>query len=115
MPEGEKKRAELKISGMHCATCAVNIEKSLSGLGKVENASVNFGTDTASVEYDPSRVSLSDLERVIREAGYEVIFEQATLKVGGMVCATCVETIETALKALSGVKNVRVNLATEKA
>lgn len=115
MPEGEKKHAELKISGMHCATCAVNIEKSLSGLGEVKNASVNFGTDTARVEYDPSRVSLSDLERVIREAGYEVIFEQAVLKVGGMVCATCVETIETALKALPGVKNVSVNLATEKA
>lgn len=115
MPEKVKKRAELKISGMHCATCALNIEKSLSGLGEVENASVNFGTDTARVDYDPSRINISDLERVIKEAGYEVIFEQATLKVGGMVCATCVETIETALKELPGVKNVRVNLATEKA
>ncbi len=111
----EKKRAELKISGMHCATCAINIEKSLTSLHEVGQAEVNFGTDTARVEYDPSRVTLADLEKAVREAGYEVIHEEAVIKVGGMVCATCVETIETALRALPGVAAVTVNLATEKA
>lgn len=111
----EKKKLELKISGMHCATCAANIEKSLANVGKVERAEVNFGTDTARVEYDPTHATLSDIERAVREAGYEVVFEQATLKVGGMVCATCVETIETALSALPGVVSAQVNLATEKA
>jgi Cu+-exporting ATPase len=111
----EKKRLELKISGMHCATCAVNIEKSLAIVGKAEHAEVNFGTDTARVEYNPARATLSDIERAVREAGYEVIHEQAAIKVGGMVCATCVETIEAALQALPGVVRAQVNLATEKA
>ncbi len=115
MTDREKKRAELKISGMHCATCAVNIEKSLALPGRAESADVNFGTDTARVEYDPSATTLADLEKAVRDAGYEVIHEEATIKVGGMVCATCVETIETALKALPGVLDVKVNLATEKA
>ena len=111
----EKKTLELKISGMHCATCAANIEKSLARIGKVDRAEVNFGTDTARVEYDTAHATLSDIERAVRDAGYEVVHEEATLKVGGMVCATCVETIENALSALPGVVRAQVNLATEKA
>ncbi|MBP7121347.1 MAG: copper-translocating P-type ATPase, partial [Methanolinea sp.] len=76
---------------------------------------VNFGTDTARVVYDARTTTLADLEHAVREAGYEVHHEEATLKVGGMVCATCVETIETALKGLPGVLDAQVNLATEKA
>jgi len=115
MPEPEKKKAELKISGMHCATCAVNIEESLSKLDTVTGAAVNFGTDTARVEYDPKKVKLADLEKAVREAGYEVINKEVTIKVGGMVCATCVQTIEAALRDLNGVASASVNLATEKA
>ena len=43
------------------------------------------------------------------------INRQATIKVGGMMCATCVETIEAALRALPGVAAATVNLGTEKA
>lgn len=100
---------------MHCATCAVNIEKSLALTGKADTAEVNFGTDTAHIVYDTHATTLADLEHAVREAGYEVHHEEATLKVGGMVCATCVETIETALKGLPGVLDAQVNLATEKA
>lgn len=113
--EPEKRRVELKISGMHCATCAANIEQSLAGSGKADTAEVNFGTDTARVVYDARTTTLADLEHAVREEGYEVHHEEATLKVGGMVCATCVETIETALKGLPGVLDAQVNLATEKA
>lgn len=113
--EPEKKRVELKISGMHCATCAVNIEKSLAISGKADTAEVNFSTDTAHVVYDGRATTLTELEHAIREAGYDVLHEEATIKVGGMVCATCVETIETALKGLPGVLDAQVNLATEKA
>ena len=92
----------MKISGMHCATCAINIEKSLSRLD-ISKAQVNYGTDTAVVEFDPSKVSLADLSRAVNEAGYEVVNAEVVLKVGGMVCATCVQTIEAALKRLPGV------------
>jgi Cu+-exporting ATPase len=115
MPETEKKKAELKISGMHCATCAINIEESLSKLNDVSNARVNFGTDTAHVEFDPAKVKLADLEKAVKDAGYEVVNRAVTIKVGGMVCATCVQTIEAALRALPGVISASVNLGTEKA
>ena len=76
---------------------------------------VNFGTDTAHVEFDPAKVSLPDLEKAVKEAGYDVVNQEVTIKVGGMMCATCVETIETALRELPGVVTATVNLGTEKA
>jgi Cu+-exporting ATPase len=112
---GEKRKMELKISGMHCATCAINIEKTLRQLGAVEDAQVNFGTDTATVEFDTSKASVREIEEAIRSAGYQVVFEKLNLKVGGMMCATCVETVGNALSALPGVVDVNVNLATEEA
>ena len=115
MAEPEKKKAELKITGMHCATCAVNIEESLSQLKDVTKASVNLGTDTAHVEFDPAKVSIHDIQKAVKDAGYDVINQEVTIKVGGMMCATCVETIESALRALPGVVTAIVNLGTEKA
>ena len=115
MPEPEKKKAELKISGMTCATCAVNIEDSLSKIKDVSKAQVNFGTDTAHVEFDPKKVTLADLENAVKQAGYETVNREAIIKVGGMVCATCVQTIEAAIRALPGVISASVNLGTEKA
>ncbi len=110
-----KKKADLKISGMHCATCAVTVEDAAKSLGKGVEAKVNFGNDTAQVEFDPDTVSLREIEAAIRGAGYEVIMEELIIRVGGMMCATCVETIEKALSSLPGVFQARVNLATEKA
>jgi len=113
MPEG--KRALLKVSGMVCAACTVAVERSLRNLDGVKQAEVNLGTETASVEYDPGKLGLVDLEKAVRAAGYDVIDEKVVLKIGGMVCAMCVGALEMALKKLAGVVEVRVNLAAEKA
>ncbi|MCJ7445904.1 MAG: heavy metal translocating P-type ATPase [Methanotrichaceae archaeon] len=113
MSEGRK--AELKISGMVCATCSNTIEKSLRNLKGVDKADINLATETGSVEYDPSQVRLADLEKAVRDSGYNVINEKSVIKVGGMVCSNCVLTIEDSLKKLDGVVEVRVNLASENA
>lgn len=109
------KKTELKVSGMVCAACTAAIEKALRNLDGVAAAFVNLGTETASVEYDPEKLSLNDLEKAVRDAGYDVIDEKVVLKVGGMVCVMCVGALEIALKKLDGVVEVRVNLASEKA
>lgn len=115
MSEPEKKKAELKISGMHCATCAVSVEEALAGVKDVSSAQVNFGTETAQVEFDPKKTSLAELEKAVRDAGYEVTNREVVIKVGGMMCATCVQTVEAALRALPGVITANVNLANERA
>ena len=111
----EDKRAELKVTGMVCAVCTSAIEKSLRTLDGVSVAKVNLVTEIASVEYDPGKLKLSDLEKAVKDAGYDVIDEKVVLKIGGMVCAMCVGALEIALKKLDGVVEVNVNLAAEKA
>lgn len=111
----ECKKAEIKVSGMTCATCALNIEKSLLRLRGVIKAQVNLGNETAQVEYDSSQLKLTDLEKAVKDAGYDTLNEKVVLKVGGMTCAMCVKTIEETLNALEGVISVNVNLGSEKA
>jgi Cu+-exporting ATPase len=115
MAKDSKKKAEIKISGMHCASCALNVEKSLQGLEGVGEAQVNFGTEKATVEYDPDKLKLQDLENTVEDAGYGVVNEKVIIKVGGMTCAMCVQAIEEVLGKISGVSEVNVNLAAEKA
>jgi len=115
MADNSKKKAEIKISGMHCASCALNVEKSLNKVEGVAEAQVNFGTEKATVEYDANKVELQELEDIVKETGYGVVNEKAIIKIGGMTCAMCVQAIERVLKKIDGISEVTVNLAAEKA
>jgi Cu+-exporting ATPase len=99
----EKRTAELKVTGMVCAACTAAIEKALKNLDGVSRAEINLGTEMASVEYDPEKLGLVDIEKTIRDVGYDVIDQKVVLKIGGMVCAMCVGALEIALKKLDGV------------
>jgi len=66
----------LGIQGMHCASCALKIEKNLSKLKGIKRANVNFAAEKANIEYDPVLVGLPDVEREISGLGYKVLFEE---------------------------------------
>jgi Cu+-exporting ATPase len=66
-------RAELPITGMTCANCALTIERTLGRLDGVVSASANFATERASVEYLPGVVSLAAIQQAIRDVGYDVV------------------------------------------
>jgi Cu+-exporting ATPase len=100
---------------MSCASCALNVEKSLQNLDGVDKAHVNLGTEEAIIEYDPAKLKLPRLEEAVEEAGYEVINDQVVIKIGDMSCAMCVKAIEDVLTKIDGVSHVNVNLASEKA
>lgn len=110
-----RKKIELKISGMTCAMCAATIEKSLINLNGVISAQVNLGNESVVIEYDFLKLKFTDLDKVIREAGYQIINEKVVLKIGGMTCASCVKTIENSLLRLDGTVEVNIDLAGEKA
>ncbi|MBK4177975.1 heavy metal translocating P-type ATPase [Corynebacterium macginleyi] len=59
----------LGVSGMTCTSCSSRVERKLN---KVEGvaASVNFATESASIDFDPAISSPSDLIKVVEEAGY---------------------------------------------
>ncbi|MDP6125253.1 MAG: copper ion binding protein, partial [Candidatus Latescibacteria bacterium] len=108
-------RADLPVSGMHCASCANAVEKVVSGVDGVISASINHANEQATVIYDPGSVTVAALLEAVKQAGYGVPTEQITLSVGGMTCASCVAHVEKALKGVDGVVETSVNLATEQA
>ncbi|MFE5585761.1 heavy metal translocating P-type ATPase, partial [Kitasatospora sp. NPDC056531] len=65
---GARDRVELSIGGMTCASCAARIEKKLNRLDGVE-ATVNFATEKARVDYGPG-VSVEDLIATVERTGY---------------------------------------------
>jgi len=115
MPRASSRIVELKISGMSCASCVTSIDKAVKRLEGVRSVLVNLGNETARVEYDPVQMSLPEIEKVITDAGYEVIHDRVAVKIGGMTCAMCVQTIENALKNTEGIISASVNLGAEKA
>jgi len=62
-----------KISGMHCAACAVGSEKSIKRLPGIISASVNLATETAVVEYDPALVKFAEIKGAVTMLGYTVV------------------------------------------
>ncbi|GMU25631.1 heavy metal translocating P-type ATPase [Patescibacteria group bacterium] len=67
------KRISIPIRGMHCASCALTIQKSLEAVHGVSAASVNFATERANIEFDESLAAREHLENAIRESGYDVV------------------------------------------
>jgi Cu+-exporting ATPase len=67
----KKEKIEIRIAGMHCAACALNIEKSLKRAKGVLSANVNYASEKAYVELDPSLTTPEKVQGVIKKAGYQ--------------------------------------------
>ncbi|WP_047462563.1 heavy metal translocating P-type ATPase [Rhizobium rhizogenes] len=105
---------EFGIEGMSCASCVVRVEKAIKAVRGVDAASVNLATERATVTFKDAVDTVAVLQ-AIEGAGYEAKLQTQELLIEGMTCASCVSRVERALKAIPGVTEANVNLATEKA
>ena len=64
------KKAKITIHGMHCASCASNIERSLHKTPGVKSASVSLLLKRGTAECEDS-VSEDELKKAVKRAGYE--------------------------------------------
>jgi P-type Cu+ transporter len=111
----KKKRIQVPITGMTCATCAVTVEKGLAGTPGITESKVNIASEKASIEYDPTITDLSKIKNTVTELGYGIATRKSTFPIIGMTCASCVARVESALSGVPGVVSAVVNLASEKA
>lgn len=58
------------VEGMHCAGCASTVEKTLKNSKGVEEASVNYATNTVSLVYNEAEVDFKLLQKYVKGAGY---------------------------------------------
>ncbi len=59
-----------RVKGMHCASCAAIIEKTLKKTSGVQSAEVNYGTETAKIAYDEAATGPEQLSKQIEHLGY---------------------------------------------
>ncbi len=69
----------LTIGGMHCATCALTIQDALKDVPGVKDARVNFALGKATVDYDASVATESQLKTAVEESGYKVLEVQGVM------------------------------------
>ncbi len=77
------KKIILKIKGMHCASCAVNIENSLKKEKGVSSANVNFAVNKAYLEFDESGIDSLKIKEKIKKLGYGAEEEDEKGKMAG--------------------------------
>ncbi len=107
----------LNIQGMTCASCAQTVEKALNkGEGVIE-VNVNLATEKAHLTYNPEKIKKKEILDLVNNTGYGATMDTSkiVIKIGGMTCASCVQTVEKALNKAEGITEAIVNLATEKA
>ncbi len=61
----------LALSGLHCTSCAVNIDLSLEDLEGVTNSKTNYAKSESAVEFDPARIDSQRIITEIKKLGYE--------------------------------------------
>ncbi len=64
-------RIDLLVRGMSCAACARRVETGLAASPGVRQASVNFATSRATIEYDPAAASPRQLIDRVKKLGYD--------------------------------------------
>ena len=111
-------RQELKIEGMHCASCAQAVERALLGIEGVQNAAVHLLAERATIEHD-ERASTEQLIEAVVAAGYHARAvssdRRIDVEIEGMTCASCSSAVERALAQVNGVRSVAVSLGSERA
>ena len=65
-------KKKLIIEGMHCASCASNIEKSLKKISGVKEASISLMLKKGTVEVEDN-VSDEEIKKAVARAGYKLV------------------------------------------
>src|SRR3989344_3042530 len=65
-----------KIKGMHCASCASIIERTIKKIDGVEDISVNTGTENAKIFFDETKANPDQFNQKLEPLGYSIVVSQ---------------------------------------
>ena len=75
MEKGKNIKNTYPVLGMSCASCAARVDKTLNGLPGGYQATVNYATAVAQVEYNPEVCSDATLQSAVQDAGYDLLVD----------------------------------------
>ncbi len=68
---GDKKTISFHVSGMHCASCASNVQRKLNKTGGVVSANVNYANEQATLEVDEKMFDSDTASKAVESLGYK--------------------------------------------
>ena len=66
------------VLGMHCVSCAINVENILKSQSGIINAEVNFASSIVTIEYNSDLIKPADFQKAVQSVGYDLLIEQNT-------------------------------------
>src|SRR3989344_4519127 len=76
MIEEKSKKITFHIEGMHCASCAVLINKILDKQKGIKASNANFGSEMLAVDFNPEIISLPKIKEIVANLGYNLISKE---------------------------------------
>ena len=67
-------KGKLKITGMHCSSCAMNIDFDLEDLVGVKVVKTSYAKGETELEFDKDKTNLEEIIETIKKTGYKAIF-----------------------------------------
>ena len=108
--------SKIKIEGLDCANCALELEEEISKINGVKEANVSFVNQLVSVSYD-SKETLQKIKNVCNNfEEVKVIDDEETFsfKIEGLDCANCALELEEEISKIDGVKEANVDFVNQK-
>ncbi|KAL1293458.1 hypothetical protein HN51_054120 [Arachis hypogaea] len=110
-----------QIGDIKCASCINSVESSIKDLHGVNSIMVSPLDGRAIIKYSPKFITAKNIKEAIEDSGFGVdeLQEQeisvCRVRIKGMACTSCSESVENALRMIDGVKKATVGLALEEA
>ena len=70
-------KKKLKIEGMHCSSCAMNIDFDLEDLEGVKSVNTNYAKQESEIEFDEEKIELKVILEQIKKTGYTASLKQS--------------------------------------
>ena len=109
------KHMDLSIEGMHCASCVLSVNKTFGKIEGVEKVDADLSANKLHITVDTKKVSYEEMERLVKNLGFELHTDEMTLRIQGMHCASCTMNVENFLIRLDGIFDVRADLTSQSA
>ena len=109
------KHMDLPIEGMHCASCVLSVNKTFGNIEGVEEVDADLAANKLHITVDTKKISYEEMERLVKNIGFDLHTDEMTIRIQGMHCASCTMNVENFLIRLDGIYDVKADLTSQSA
>ena len=109
------KHMDLPIEGMHCASCVLSVNKTFEKIEGVEEVDADLAANKLHITVNTKKISYEEMERLVKNLGFELHCDEMTIRIQGMHCASCTMNVENFLIRLDGIFDVKADLSSQSA